>query len=62
MAELTLPGRTTRVASMPAAPDEDRVVLRLAREALRANPPRVRFIGKTGAVAPQGALPWPAYD
>jgi hypothetical protein len=41
---------------------EERVVLRLAREPLRADPPRVRFIGRSVARIEKGTLPWPAFD
>jgi hypothetical protein len=63
MSEATQP---TRIAQSPSTStpgnDDDRVVLRLAREALRSDPPSVRFVGRTGPVSPQGALPWLAYD
>jgi len=53
-----------RVVSRPAHQelDDDRVVLRLVRDALRQDPPRVRFVGRSAAGSGQGALPWPAYD
>ena len=63
MSEATQP---TRIARSPttSAPrqDDEHVILRLAREALRADPPSVRFVGRSGPVSPQGALPWRAYD
>jgi hypothetical protein len=53
-----------RIVSRPAQPgrDDDHVVLRLAREALRQDPPRVRFVGRSVAGSDQGALPWRAFD
>lgn len=52
-----------RIISRPAQEsDDERLVLRLAREALRQDPPRVRFVGRSAAGSGQGALPWPAYD
>jgi hypothetical protein len=51
-----------RIVSRPAQLEDEHVVLRLAREALRQDPPRVRFIGRPAAGSGQGALPWPAYD
>jgi hypothetical protein len=63
MSEAMQPTRITRSPSSSASrQDDEHVVLRLAREALRADPPSVRFIGRTGPVAPQGALPWLAFD
>ena len=58
-------GRITRASSNslpPTAAGDDHVVLRLAREALRANPPSVRFIARSVARRDQGAPPWPAFD
>ena len=56
----------TRIARSPSTStpryDDEHVVLRLAREALRSDPPSVRFIGRSGPGAPQGALPWLAFD
>jgi hypothetical protein len=49
-----------RILSKPAG-DDEHVVLRLAREALRQDPPRVQFVGRSGRAA-QGALPWLACD
>ena len=63
MSEAMQPTRITRSPSSSASrQDDEHVVLRLAREALRDDPPSVRFIGRTGPVAPQGALPWLAFD
>jgi hypothetical protein len=50
-----------RIVSKPDR-DDDHVVLRLAREALRQDPPRVQFVGRSGRSAAQGALPWRAFD
>jgi hypothetical protein len=55
--------RLIRAPSPPEAQyDDERVVLRLARVALRSDPPRVRFIGRSGPGVPQGASPWLAFD
>lgn len=63
MSQALLTHRSQRVASMPAATlDEERAVLRLERQALRADPPTVRFIARSGPATPQGVLPWRAYD
>jgi hypothetical protein len=64
MSEAAQPARIARSPAPSAGPedDDDRVVLRLAREALRSDPPSVRFIGRSGPVSPQGALPWRAFD
>jgi hypothetical protein len=63
MSEATQPTRIARSPSSSAPHLEDeRLVLRLAREALRSDPPSVRFVGRTGPVSPQGALPWLACD
>jgi hypothetical protein len=55
-----------RIIRAPSAPtpqsDDEHVVLRLAREALRGDPPTVRFIGRSGPGVPQGAPPWLAFD
>jgi hypothetical protein len=51
--------QTERIVSKPAR-DDEHIVLRLAREALRQDPPRVQFVGKSGRTA-QGALPWHAF-
>jgi hypothetical protein len=51
--------QTDRIVSKPAR-DDEHVVLRLAREALRQDPPRIQFVGKSGRAA-QGALPWHAF-
>jgi hypothetical protein len=41
-----------------SARDDERVVLRLAREPLRGNPPTVRFVGRVGGGSePQSRLP-----
>ena len=62
MSEALLTSRSPRVASMPGStPDDERAILRLERQALRANPPTVRFIARSGPASPQGVLPWPAY-
>ena len=53
--------QTERIVSRPAR-DDDHVVLRIAREALRQDPPRVQFVGRSGRAAAQGALPWRAFD
>ena len=61
-------GRITGASSnaLPAtAASDDHVVLRLARDALRANPPAVRFIGRSVARSDQsflGRMPWRAFD
>jgi hypothetical protein len=52
--------RTERIASKPSQ-DDEHIVLRLAREALRQDPPRVQFVGRTGRGSAQGALPWRAF-
>jgi hypothetical protein len=63
MSEAIQPTRIARSPSTSAShDDDDHVVLRLAREALRSDPPSVRFIGRSGPVSPQGALQWPVYD
>jgi len=63
MSEATQPTRIARSPSTSAPRHGDEhVVLRLARDALRSDPPSVRFIGRSGPVAPQGALPWLAFD
>ncbi len=46
--------------TMSSAADDERVVLRISRESLRAERPTVRFVGKSGGVTPQQRLPWPA--
>jgi len=53
--------RADRIVSRPAQ-DDEHVVLRLAREPLRQDPPRVKFVGRSGPSTAQGALPWRAYD
>jgi hypothetical protein len=40
-----------------SARDDEHVVLRLAREALRSDPPSVRFVGRLGRREPQRPLP-----
>jgi hypothetical protein len=62
MSEAAQPTRIARPPADAGPEDDDRVVLRLAREALRSDPPSVRFIGRSGPVSPQGALPWRAFD
>jgi hypothetical protein len=63
MTKATQPTRIARSPSTSASlQDDGHVILRLAREALRADPPAVRFVGRSGPVSPQGALPWRAYD
>jgi hypothetical protein len=63
MSEATQPTRIARSPSISASrPDDEHVVLRLAREALRADPPAVRFVGRSGPVSPQGAFTWRAFD
>jgi hypothetical protein len=52
--------QTSRIVSKPAQ-DDEHVVLRLAREALRQDPPRIQFIGRSGHAA-QGALSWHTFD
>ena len=49
--------QTERILSKPDR-DEEHIVLRLAREALRQDPPRVQFVGRSGRAAAPGALPW----
>ena len=53
--------QTERIVSKPAQADEH-IVLRLAREPLRQDPPRVQFVGRSGQSLAQGALPWRAFD
>ncbi|HEU0075827.1 MAG TPA: hypothetical protein VFS30_17640 [Dehalococcoidia bacterium] len=53
--------QTERVAGKPSQGHEH-TVLRLAREALRQDPPRIQFVGRSGRAAAQGALPWRAFD
>jgi hypothetical protein len=63
MSEATQPTRIARSSSTStSSADDEHVILRLAREALRADPPSVRFVGRSGPVSPQGALPWRAFD
>ena len=52
--------RTERIVSK-LSQDDEHIVLRLAREALRQDPPRVQFVGRTGRGSAQGALPWRAF-
>lgn len=64
MSNTIQPGRIVRLPGdmeMSAA-DSERTVLRIARDGLRADPPRVRFVGKSEGNQAQGALPWPASD
>ncbi len=51
---------SSRIVSSPSQNDEH-VVLRLAREALRQDPPRVQFVGKSGQVQAQAVLTWPVF-
>jgi hypothetical protein len=51
--------KTDRVVCKPER-DEEYMVLRLAREPLRQDPPRVQFIGRSDRDSAQGALPWRA--
>jgi hypothetical protein len=53
--------QTERIVGRPSR-DDDHIVLRLAREPLRQDPPRVQFVGRSGGAAAQGALPWRAFD
>ena len=53
--------QTERIVSKPAR-DDEHIVLRLAREALRQDPPRVQFVGRSGRGSAQGALSWRAFD
>jgi hypothetical protein len=62
MSEAMQPTRVARSSSATPPADDEHIVLRLARDALRADPPSVRFIGRSGPVMPQGALPWLAFD
>lgn len=48
-----------RIVRRPSQ-DDEHTVLRLAREPLRQDPPRVQFVGRSGRAA-QGALPWRAF-
>ena len=52
--------RTERIVSK-LSQDDEHVVLRLAREALRQDPPRVQFVGRSDRGQAQGALPWRAF-
>lgn len=52
--------QTERIVSKPSQ-DDEHTVLRLARESLRQDPPRVQFVGRSGRAAAQGALPWRAF-
>jgi hypothetical protein len=62
MSEALQPTRIARSSSAAPPAGDEHTVLRLARDALRADPPSVRFIGRSGPAMPQGALPWLAYD
>jgi hypothetical protein len=53
--------QTVRIVSNPLQGDEQ-IVLRLARAALRQDPPRIQFVGRSGRAVAQGALPWRAFD
>ena len=44
----------------PAVEGEERTVLRLSRESLRADHPAVRFVDKMDLTVSQGRLPWSA--
>jgi hypothetical protein len=60
-------GRITRAPSSslaPTAANDDHVVLRLSRDALRANPPTVRFVGRPVARDRSfpGRMLWRAFD
>ena len=49
-----------RIVRKPAGDSDDHVVLRLARQSLRQDPPRIQFVERSGRAA-QGALPWRAF-
>jgi hypothetical protein len=57
---------TARIEKLPsrlrnaAADGDDRVVLRLSRESLRAEPPAVRFVERLAGAPGQQRLPWSA--
>jgi hypothetical protein len=46
--------------SIGLSADDDHLVLRLSREALKTDRPEVRFIGRLGGAESQRRLQWPA--